>query len=144
MTLICNVPPSCHPAKPVLPIPHQPKQNHAEDATTKIKVNPTQLSDQMGRHVLQFVATKCYQAGRALWGPKLTRITFLLIRKNHLRTRTNQIISLKGPVHGWFWRFLFSLYSNARCTILRPKRKPEHGLDSKVAKNGRTFLCLPF
>ena len=35
-----------------------------------------------------------------------------------------------------------SLY--ARCTILCPKRKPEHGLDSKVAKYGRTFQCLPF
>ena len=34
-------------APPVLTISHRPKQNQAEDGTTIIKVNPTQLSEQM-------------------------------------------------------------------------------------------------
>ena len=35
------------PAQPVLPISHHPKQNQAKGRTAQIKVNPTQLSDQM-------------------------------------------------------------------------------------------------
>jgi len=31
---------------------HQPKQNPAEGGTAKIKVNPTQLSEQMDHHVV--------------------------------------------------------------------------------------------
>ena len=43
-----DVPPSCpDAAQPVLHISHQPKQNQAEGGTTKIKVNQTQLSEQM-------------------------------------------------------------------------------------------------
>ena len=47
MTLIYDVPLSCPSAQPVLPTSHQPKQNQAEGETAKIKVNPTQLSEQM-------------------------------------------------------------------------------------------------
>ena len=55
MTLICNVPLFGPAAQPLLPISHQPKQNQAEGGTKKIKVNPTQLSDQMDYPVLQVV-----------------------------------------------------------------------------------------
>ena len=51
LTLIYDVPPTCALAQPVLPIPYQPKQNQAEGGTTKIKVNPTRLSDQMSHSV---------------------------------------------------------------------------------------------
>ena len=40
-------PPSCPAAQQVLPLSHQPRQNLAEGGTTKIKVNPTILSNQM-------------------------------------------------------------------------------------------------
>ena len=35
------------PAQPILPTSYQPKPQQAEGGTAKIKVNPTQLSDQM-------------------------------------------------------------------------------------------------
>ena len=47
MTLVRYVPPSL----PVLPISCQSEQSLAEDATAKIKVNPTQLTDQMDHPV---------------------------------------------------------------------------------------------
>ena len=47
LTLICYVPPSCPAAQPLKPISYQPKQNQADGGTAKIKVNPTQLSNQM-------------------------------------------------------------------------------------------------
>ena len=43
MTLIWDVP---H-AQPLLPISHKPRQNWAEDGTAQIKVNPTQVLQQM-------------------------------------------------------------------------------------------------
>ena len=45
--MYCLIPPSCKAARPVLPISYQSKQNQADSGTTKIKVNPTQLSEQM-------------------------------------------------------------------------------------------------
>ena len=45
LTLICDVPPSCPPAQPVLAISHQPKQNLAEGGTAKIKANPATQED---------------------------------------------------------------------------------------------------
>ena len=54
LTLIWDVPPSCPAAQSVLPISHQPRQNQAEGGTVKVKVNPTQLSDQMSLHVLVY------------------------------------------------------------------------------------------
>ena len=48
LTLIWDVPPPCPPAQPVLPISHQPRQNQAEGGTAKIKVNPTQVRQEMG------------------------------------------------------------------------------------------------
>ena len=47
LTLIGDVPPSCPGAQPVLPISHQPRQNQAEGGTAKIKVNPTQVRQEM-------------------------------------------------------------------------------------------------
>ena len=52
LTLIRNVPPSCPLAQPVVPISHQPKQNHADGGTAQIKVNPTQVYEQMGHPVV--------------------------------------------------------------------------------------------
>ena len=46
-----GVPPSCPLVQPVLPISHQPNLNLAEGGTGKIKVNPTQLSDQRAHPV---------------------------------------------------------------------------------------------
>ena len=51
LTLIWDVPPSCPAAQPVLPISHQPRQNQAEGGTAKIKVNPTQVRQEMGHPV---------------------------------------------------------------------------------------------
>ena len=51
LTLICYVSPSCPLAQPVLPISHQPKQNQADGGTDQIKINLTQLSDQMDHPV---------------------------------------------------------------------------------------------
>ena len=51
LTLIWDVPPPCPPAQPVLPISHQPRQNQAEGGTSKIKVNPTQVRQEMGHPV---------------------------------------------------------------------------------------------
>ena len=48
LTLIWDIPPSCPAAQPVLPISHQPRQNQAEGGTAKIKVNPTQVRQEMG------------------------------------------------------------------------------------------------
>ena len=45
--MIWDVPPSCPGAQPVLPISHQPRQNQAEGGTAKIKVNPTQVRQEM-------------------------------------------------------------------------------------------------
>ena len=45
--MIWDVPPSCPGAQPVLPISHQPRQNKAERETAKIKVNPTQVRQEM-------------------------------------------------------------------------------------------------
>ena len=45
--MIWDVPPSCPGAQPVLPISHQPRQNQAERGTAKIKVNPTQVRQEM-------------------------------------------------------------------------------------------------
>ena len=42
-----DVPPFCLAAQPILPNSHLPKQNWAENGTLKIKVNLTQVSDQM-------------------------------------------------------------------------------------------------
>ena len=47
LTLIWDVPPSCPAAQPVLPISHKPRQNQAEGGTAKIKVNPTQVHQEM-------------------------------------------------------------------------------------------------
>ena len=41
----------------VLPIPQLPKKNRIEGGTAKIKVNPTQLSDQMAYPVGSFSAS---------------------------------------------------------------------------------------
>ena len=41
------VPQSCLVDQPVMPLSHQPKQNQADGGTTKMKINPTQLSEQM-------------------------------------------------------------------------------------------------
>ena len=49
LTLIWDVPPSCPAAQPVLPISHQPWQNQAEGGTAKIKVNPTEVRQEMSR-----------------------------------------------------------------------------------------------
>ena len=38
---------SCPAAQPLLPTSHQPKQNQAEGGTAKIKVNPTQVHQEM-------------------------------------------------------------------------------------------------
>ena len=57
LTLMYGVPPSCLAAQPVLPISHQPRQNEAEGGTTKIKVNPPQLSEQMLWPVDRIIAT---------------------------------------------------------------------------------------
>ena len=46
-----GVPPSFPLVQPVLPISHQPNLNLAEGGTGKIKVNPTQLSDQRAHPV---------------------------------------------------------------------------------------------
>ena len=51
LTLILDVPSSCPLAQPVLPISYQPKQNQAEGGKAQIKVNPTQISDQMDHPV---------------------------------------------------------------------------------------------
>ena len=51
LTLIWDVPPSCPAAQPVLPIFHQPRQNQAEGGTDKIKVNPTEVRQEMGHPV---------------------------------------------------------------------------------------------
>ena len=51
LTLIWDVPPSCPAAQPVLPISHQPRQSKAEGGTAKIKVNPTQIRQEMGHPV---------------------------------------------------------------------------------------------
>ena len=48
MTWICDVPPSCPAAQPVLPISHQPRQNQAKGGTAKINVNPTEVRREMG------------------------------------------------------------------------------------------------
>ena len=45
LTLIWVVPPA---AQHVLPISHQPRQNQAEGGTTKIKVNPSEVRQEMG------------------------------------------------------------------------------------------------
>ena len=47
-----DVPPYCPAAQPLLPNSHQPKQNWADGGTTKIKVNPTQISEQMNHQIL--------------------------------------------------------------------------------------------
>ena len=41
LTMIYDVPPSCPPAQPLLPISHQPMQNQAEGGPAKIKVSLT-------------------------------------------------------------------------------------------------------
>ena len=46
-TMVWDVPPSCPAAQPVLPISNQPNQNQAEGGTAKIKVNPTQVRQEM-------------------------------------------------------------------------------------------------
>ena len=46
-----GVPPSCPAAQPLLANSHQPEQNWADGGTTKIKVNPTHVSQQMNHHV---------------------------------------------------------------------------------------------
>ena len=57
-----------HPAKPLLPISHQPKQNQADGGTNKIKVNPTQLSDQMDHPVFKVAVES---ARRLSYFPKI-------------------------------------------------------------------------
>ena len=52
LTLIYVVPPSRPAAQSVLPISHRPRQNQTEDRPAKIKVNPTQLSEQILLHVV--------------------------------------------------------------------------------------------
>ena len=39
---------SCPVAQPVLPASHQPRQNQADGGTVKIKVNPTEVRQEMG------------------------------------------------------------------------------------------------
>ena len=51
LTLIYVVPLSCPAVQPLLPTSHQPKQNQAEGGTAKVKVNPTQLSEQVDHPV---------------------------------------------------------------------------------------------
>ena len=51
LTLIYDVPLSCPAAQSFLPISHLPKQNQAEGGRAKIKVKPTQLSEQMDHSV---------------------------------------------------------------------------------------------
>ena len=48
MTLIYYDPPFCPAAQPVLAILNQPKQNQAEGGTAKIKVNTTEVCQEMG------------------------------------------------------------------------------------------------
>ena len=48
MILIWDVPACCPTAQAVLPISHQHRQNKAEGGTTKIKVNPTKVLQEMG------------------------------------------------------------------------------------------------
>ena len=43
---------NCPAAQPLLLISHKPKQNQAEGGTAKIKINPTQLSEQMDHPVV--------------------------------------------------------------------------------------------
>ena len=71
MTLIYDVPLSCPAAQPLLPTSHQPKQNQVEGGTAKIKVNPSQLSEQMDHPVLNMyvIVLEVYSA-RAQDGPK--------------------------------------------------------------------------
>ena len=52
LTRLCDVPPYCPLAQPVLPISHQPKPNQADGGTAQIKFNPTRLSGQMDHPVL--------------------------------------------------------------------------------------------
>ena len=47
MTLIWDVPQPCPAAQPDLPIYHQPRQNQAKGGTAKIKVNPTDVRQEM-------------------------------------------------------------------------------------------------
>ena len=56
----CDVFPACSLAQPVLSLSKQPKKNQAEGGTTKIKVNPTILSDQMDHPVLVRVSEKTF------------------------------------------------------------------------------------
>ena len=55
LTSIYDVPSSSPLAQPFLPISHQPKQNQAKGGTAKLRVNPTQQSDQMWRPVINFL-----------------------------------------------------------------------------------------
>ena len=50
--MIYDVPLSCPAAQQILIISHQSKQNQAESVTAKIKVNPTQLSEQKDHPLL--------------------------------------------------------------------------------------------
>ena len=80
MTLIFAVPLSCPAGQPLLPISHQPNQNQAEGGTPKIKVNPTQLSEQMDHpvHHIFFKSLSLFQAAprsraRRIGGPEQIR-----------------------------------------------------------------------
>ena len=54
-----DVPPSCPPVQPVLPISHQPKQNQAEGVTAKIKVNPTEVRQEMDLPTFSYFSLIC-------------------------------------------------------------------------------------
>ena len=52
LTLNWDVPPYCPLAQPVLPLSHQPRQNQADGGTSHIKVNPTEVCQEMGLPVV--------------------------------------------------------------------------------------------
>ena len=59
LTLILDVPPTCPAAHPVLLISHQPRQNQAEGGTAKIKVNPTEVRQEMCHPVVRCPIKRC-------------------------------------------------------------------------------------
>ena len=63
LTLIWEVPPSCPAAQPVLLISHQPRQNQAEGGKAKIKVNPTEVHQEM-----------CHPVSNIKWDRKTSRL----------------------------------------------------------------------
>ena len=132
LTLIWDVQPSYPAAQPVLPISHQPRQNpRAEGGTSPIKVNPTEVRQEM-RHPVKMSLPSSLKicnlepptismTVKLLWATTLTKYGKYRGMKLDMLVIETWLLMAKSNKHYWTWtcahekHMIFGLFTSLFC-----------------------------